>query len=243
MTTAVFQIVSPWFVSRSSIDDTITILYLRAKLFISTVDGPVSASSANSHHGCFSRVQKANGIAANENETKINFYLLHSIECVAYSMPLGNKWCWHRMQLRLERFQLFLQKLHSVDRRLCRWLAERWNSVQRRPKTTTKWRISDCHVIVSRFSSYLRELFLANVILLSALWMWSHELQNCFSQPNQWYLHSIQVHNWKHKEDKRMNCAVAISAYLMSMSNGVIFQFFMNFNFILTHQLDRIKSF
>ena len=30
------------------------------------VEGPSSALSANSHHGCFSRVQNAKGIAAND---------------------------------------------------------------------------------------------------------------------------------------------------------------------------------
>lgn len=64
--------VSPWMESRSKIDDTITILCVRANSFINLVDGPVSASSANSHHGCFSRVQKANGIAEKHLKFSIN---------------------------------------------------------------------------------------------------------------------------------------------------------------------------
>ena len=43
---------------------TMTMPYFLASGERNLVEGPSSALSANSHHGCFSRVQKANGIAA-----------------------------------------------------------------------------------------------------------------------------------------------------------------------------------
>ena len=41
-------------------------LYVTLTCFKSLVVGPVSAHSANSHQGVFSRVQKANGMAERE---------------------------------------------------------------------------------------------------------------------------------------------------------------------------------
>ena len=60
-TTAVFQIVPECASSRSRIGDTITMLCLRARREMKSKDGPRCASSANSHHGAFSRVHMKKG--------------------------------------------------------------------------------------------------------------------------------------------------------------------------------------
>ena len=42
--------------------------------------GPVSADSANSHQGCFSRVQKANGIAKRTTIIEVEKFITHHFE-------------------------------------------------------------------------------------------------------------------------------------------------------------------
>lgn len=114
-TTAVFQITSPCVESRSKIGEIITMPYFLANWnknysvmrivksimkycwlvsFEITsckwrVVGPVSASSANSHHGCFSRVQKANGIAKqNYDDIFKHNVKIPNIRTFSYSLEL-----------------------------------------------------------------------------------------------------------------------------------------------------------
>jgi len=56
--------------------------------------GPFFADSAKSHHGCFSRVQKANGIANRNNIIiKVHYHLVIYATATKYLPSLNNQKC------------------------------------------------------------------------------------------------------------------------------------------------------